>query len=231
LETKWHRAQINLLIDSINTYWSDRHDYFVGGNMFVYYSFDQVRNRDYRGPDFFVVLDVDGSPMRDAWVVWEEQGRYPDVIVELLSESTAVEDKTTKKLLYEQTFRTPYYFLYEPERQALQGFQLTGRGYEELAANEAQRLWCGALGLWLGSWAGSYLGDQAVWLRFYDAEGNLVHTAAEVERARVEVQRQRAEAAELRAEQAEQQAGQVQTELEQLRARLRAAGIDPDGLG
>jgi Uma2 family endonuclease len=244
LETKWHRAEINLLIDSITTYWADRHDYFVGGNMFVYYSFDQVRHRDYRGPDFFVVLGVDGSSLRDAWVVWEEQGRYPDVIVELLSESTAIEDKTTKKLLYEQTFRTPHYFLYEPARQAVQGFQLTGSGYEELVANAANRLWCSTLGLWLGSWAGSYLGEEAVWLRFFDAEGNLVRTAAEVERDRVEAERrraeaerqraevehQRAEAERRRAEAAELRAEQTQTELERLRGRLRAAGIDPDGV-
>jgi hypothetical protein len=47
--------------------------------MFVYYSRDQAMNRDFRGPDFFLVLDVDGSRERQGWVVWEEGGRYPDV--------------------------------------------------------------------------------------------------------------------------------------------------------
>ena len=42
-------------------------------------------NRDFRGPDFFVVLDVDGEVDRKSWIVWEENGRYPDVIVELMS--------------------------------------------------------------------------------------------------------------------------------------------------
>lgn len=30
-------------------------DYFIGANMFVYYSLQQVRNQDYQGPDIFIV--------------------------------------------------------------------------------------------------------------------------------------------------------------------------------
>nr|WP_322505530.1 hypothetical protein [Chroococcidiopsis cubana] len=47
---------------------------------------------------FFVALDVDGSRERQGWVVWEEDGRYPDVIVELLSPSTAKVDRGVKKI-------------------------------------------------------------------------------------------------------------------------------------
>jgi hypothetical protein len=45
------------------------------------------------------------------------------------------------------------------------------------------------LGLWLGTWRGQYQGYEAVWLRFYDAEGRLVPTraeAAEAELARLQ---------------------------------------------
>lgn len=38
---------------------------------------------------FFLVLDIEGDRERQGWVVWEENGRYPDVIVELMSPSTA----------------------------------------------------------------------------------------------------------------------------------------------
>jgi len=31
-----------------------------------------------------VVLNVDGERERQCWVVWQENGRYPDVIVELM---------------------------------------------------------------------------------------------------------------------------------------------------
>ena len=41
--------------------------------MFVYYSSIEARNRDFRGPDFFAVVDVDGTRERQGWVVWEEE--------------------------------------------------------------------------------------------------------------------------------------------------------------
>lgn len=82
--------------------------------MFVYYSSTQARNRDFRGTDFFAVLDVDGTTSRQGWVVWDEDGRYPDVIVELLSESTAEADFGIKKDIYERRFRTPNYFVFDP---------------------------------------------------------------------------------------------------------------------
>jgi hypothetical protein len=52
-----------------------RQDVYVGGNMFVYFSLDQVRHEDFREPDFFVVL---GVPRRErkSRVVWQE-GKGP----------------------------------------------------------------------------------------------------------------------------------------------------------
>ena len=91
--------------------------------MFIYYSSTQAKNKDFRGPD--VVLNIDGSYPRQGWVVWEEEGRYPDVIVELMSDSTANVDITTKKNLYERTFRTPDYFVYDPfDPDSLRGWHL-----------------------------------------------------------------------------------------------------------
>lgn len=65
--------------------------------MFIYYSNTQARNRDFRGSDFFVVLNVDERMERQGWVVWKENGHYPDVIVELMSPSTAEADTCVKK--------------------------------------------------------------------------------------------------------------------------------------
>ncbi|MCP4350592.1 MAG: Uma2 family endonuclease [Desulfobacterales bacterium] len=88
LETNWHRIEMNLLIDSVHYLWQDRSDYFAGGNMFIYFSLQQVRNKDYRGPDFFVVKGTDIARPRDSWILWEEGGQYPNVIVELASPFT-----------------------------------------------------------------------------------------------------------------------------------------------
>ena len=114
LESNRHRIAMNLLIRSLPQAMGDRNDYFTGGNMFVYYSRSQAMNRDFRGPDFFVALDVDAERERQGWVVWEEGGRYPDVIVELLSPSTAAVDRAVKKQLYERVFRTSDYFIFDP---------------------------------------------------------------------------------------------------------------------
>src|SRR6266404_1922001 len=82
LESNWHVLEIGLLLDLVGYWFRDRTDYYAGGNMFLYYSEEQARNRDYRGPDFFYVNEVDGLRPREWWAIWEEDGRYPDVIME-----------------------------------------------------------------------------------------------------------------------------------------------------
>jgi len=176
LESNRHRIAINVLIRSLQQAYLDRNDFFTSGNMFVYYSSEQARNRDFRGPDFFAVLNVDGTTERQGWVVWEEGGRYPDVIVELMSPSTASVDTGTKKDIYERIFRTPDYFVFNPfDPNSLQGWHLdASQQYQPLVANQQGWLWCQTLGLWLGTWQGTIDRETAVWLRFYDQEGNLV---------------------------------------------------------
>ncbi len=105
LETPRHALQLQLLMDPLRLCWTGRQDLFIGGNMFVYFSLHQVRTQDFRGPDFFVVLDVPKRE-RKSWVVWQE-GKGPDVVIELLSESTAAHDKTTKKVIYQNSLRVP----------------------------------------------------------------------------------------------------------------------------
>jgi hypothetical protein len=39
--------------------------------------------------------------------------------------------------------------------------------------------------LWLGTWRGQYQGFEALWLRFYDADGRLVPTRAEAAEQRI----------------------------------------------
>jgi Uma2 family endonuclease len=251
LESNRHRIAMNTLIRSLQQAWTDRNDFFTGGNMFVYFNQSQLRNQDFRGPDFFAVLNVDGSKQRQGWVVWEEGGRYPDVIVELMSPSTAQKDVGIKKEIYEQVFQTVDYYVFDPfESASLQGWHLEpDQGYQELVANEQGWLWCETLGFWLGKWEGTIDRERAVWLRFYDAVGALVLLPEEVaqqladeERQQAEAERQwaieesqradeeylRAEAERQRAEVAQQQADAERQRAEQLAERLRAMGINPD---
>lgn len=203
LETAWHRNQMNLLIDVVRERWSGRDDFFAGGNMFIYYSLQQVRNRDYKGPDFFVVKGIDSGYSRPKWVVWEENGRYPNVIVELMSPSTRHEDLGRKKALYQDTFHTADYFCYDPDEQQLYGWRLVGDLYVPIEVEENGRLWSGQLEAWVGKWEGVYQQEAGVWLRLFDEDGRLFPTAAEAERQRADAERQRANAERQRADAAE----------------------------
>lgn len=49
-------------METLRSWWADRQGFYVGGNMFVYFSLQQVRNKDFRGPDVFVALGVPFNP-------------------------------------------------------------------------------------------------------------------------------------------------------------------------
>ncbi|MEZ2276461.1 MAG: Uma2 family endonuclease [Microcoleus sp.] len=222
MESNNHRVSMNVLIQSLKYQWRDRQDFFVGGNMFVYYSINQVKNQDFKGPDFFVVLDVDGTTNRDAWIAWEEDSRLPDVVIELMSPSTAEVDLTTKKDIYERKLKTQDYFVYNPKNpSSLRGWELINRRYQSLSPNQQGRLYCESLGLWLGIWEGQIENSQGTWLRFFDNDGNLVLMGDEAETQRAELERQQKEEAIQQLEIEKQQK-------ERLAAKLRELGIDPD---
>jgi Uma2 family endonuclease len=222
LETGWHPPAIALLMESVAQWLGERTDYYTGGNTFIYYRVKSTRRRRFRGPDFFFVKGTSLTPIRRYWVVWEEGGRFPNAIIELLSPTTAKQDRTTKKKIYERTFRTPDYFCYDPDTQQLQGWRLntTGR-YEALVLNDRGWLWCEELGLWLGTWEGDYRRQPAVWLRFYTPQGELVLTEAESEH-------QLAESAQQQADEERRRADDLAKEVKRLQALLKKKGITPE---
>jgi Uma2 family endonuclease len=180
METGFHDAQDALLKDTLLDAWRDRRDFFVAGNMFVYFSERQVRNNDFRGPDVFVVLDVDGRG-RKSWVAWEEGGRLPDVVIEVTSESTAHLDRGEKMQIYAQIWRTPAYFVFDPETEQLEGFTLDSarRSYVPLAADERGDLPVAPLGLKLGLRPTRYRNYDQRFVRWLDLDGTPLPTAQE----------------------------------------------------
>jgi Uma2 family endonuclease len=196
MESSWHRDAMNFLIELIRSHMEGRTDFYAGGNMFIHFSATQVRNNDFRGPDVFFVKGVDGTRLRKFWAVWLEEGRYPDVIVELLSPCTAKQDRTTKKAIYEKIFQTRNYFIYDPDERRLEGWQLNKGKYEPLVPNEHGWLWSDKLEAWLGTWAGLYHRTMPdVWLRLFDAEGGLVLSFDEKAQQRAREERRQAEEA------------------------------------
>ena len=134
LETDLHRLQITLLIQCLEWLWGDRNDFYASGNLTIYYSPRQRKSEDFRGPDFFVVLGTERKP-RKSWVVWEEDGKYPHVIVEILSPKTAATDRSLKKRIYQDTFRTPDYFWFDPNTLEFAGFHILDGQYQPLEPN------------------------------------------------------------------------------------------------
>ena len=208
LESDFHRDQIDLLIRILRYWWRNRNDVYVSGNLTVYYNQQQLKSRDFRGPDFFVVLGTEKKDRR-SWVVWDEQGQYPNLILEILSNSTKQVDKGPKKDLYQNIFRTPDYCWFDPDTFELAGFHLLDGRYEPILPNEQGWLWSQQLEL--------FLGVHSDRLRFFTPEGELIPSPEEL----AEQQSQRAEQERRRAEQAEQ-------ELERLKAQMRAQGIEPE---
>jgi Uma2 family endonuclease len=200
LETDFHREQIDLLIRLLKYWWKDRPDFYISGNLTVYYNAQQLKKRDFRGPDIFVVLGAEKRDRR-SWAIWEEGGKYPNVVIELLSSSTATVDKGEKRDLYQDVWRVPDYFWFHPETMEFAGFHLVNGRYEPIAPTEDGKLLSDQLGL--------YLGIHEQQLRWFTEQGQLIPLPEEQERQAKE---------------------QAQQRTEQLEALLRAQGIDPTQL-
>ncbi|MBD2100130.1 Uma2 family endonuclease [Leptolyngbya sp. FACHB-261] len=214
LESDLHLQQMVLLLACLNWWWRERSDFYAAGNLTIYYSPRQRKCEDFRGSDFFVVLGTERKPRR-SWTVWHEDGLYPNVIVELLSQSTANTDRGLKKEIYERIFRTPDYFWFDPETLEFAGFHLVEGQYQPLEPTAKGWLWSQQLEL--------YLGLHERQPRFFTPEGQLVPTEGESEPQRKELAQQQAEVERQQKELAQQRA-------ESLDAKLRELGVDPDTL-
>jgi Uma2 family endonuclease len=200
-ETDHHRDLMVEAIETIKLAHSGEQDYYVSGNLLVFY--EPGNRRKHVAPDFFVVRGVPNH-RRDHYLIWEE-GKAPEVAIEYTSKTTRKEDQETKFILYRDTLKVKEYFLFDPFGDYLeprfQGFRLRDRRYVHIRP-VAGRLPSQVLDLHLEAH-----GDR---LRFYDlSAGHWLPTPEEA--------RRRAEAAQRQTE-AENQ--RLRQELEELRRRL-----------
>ncbi len=221
LETWYHHLQMTLFLELAHYRMLElgHEDFFLGGDMFVYYSAEQARavveeerqlalfengrrpekpkKTAYRGPDAFLVKDVPRRE-RQIWVAWEEDGRLPDLVLELLSPSTADDDYGKKKQIYQDAFKTSEYFLYTPRSESVDGFRRLDNAYQRIPRSAEGRLWSRELEVELGVWTGEYYKEKGAWLRLFYPDGRLVPTNAErADAAEIENARLRARLAEL----------------------------------
>ncbi len=216
METERHKKQMDLLIYSLTPWLKEHQAGYVGGNMFVYFSANQLKNEDFRGPDVFIALEVSNQE-RKSWVVWEE-GKAPDIVIELLSEKTAKEDKGKKKQIYQNKLRVPEYYWFDPfNAEDWAGFELKKSRYERMSPDAKNRLVSSSLELALTRWHGMYEGIEAVWLRWETLSGELLPTPQEMSQSA----QQQAKTEARRANAAEQRTFETAR-------KLLADGLEPD---
>ena len=194
-ETDVHRQLLTDLIFTLTNFFRDEPDVYVSGDLLLYYVEGDPKKRV--APDVFVVRGV-SKRQRRIYKLWEE-GRPPDVVIELSSRQTWREDLQVKWRLYEQ-LGVQEYFIFDPEYdyldEALVGYRLEDGQYLPLEVKD-KRVRSEVLGL--------ELVDTGETLRLFDPQtGQFLPTAMEeaaAHRAEAEARRQaEAEAARLREE-------------------------------
>jgi len=189
-------------------------------------------------PDVFLSLDVEVA--QDWWqkehrsyLLWEF-GKPPDVVIEIVS-NTEGGEADEKRQKYAR-MRVVYYVIYDPLRQVMPDvltiYRLSGTDYERQSSPRFPDI-----GLGVTLWDGTYEGKTDTWLRWTDADGNLILTGkerAEQEHRRAEQERLDKEQAlqqlaqeRQRAEQEHQRAEQERQRADRLAALLRQLGHDP----
>jgi Uma2 family endonuclease len=196
-ETDFHRNVMIDLIRALQELYADDPLTYVSGDLLIYYERGNKRRRV--DPDVFVVLGVP-KRSRQNYLLWEE-GKGPDLVIEVTSQSTRKEDLTTKRDLYRDTLQVSEYFLFDPLgeylRSQLQGFRLVDGEYMAIRAVERRlpseitglhfeahgnqlRLYNPALGRWLPT-----LAEKVIEAEAKSREEEAARRAAETELERL----------------------------------------------
>lgn len=210
-ETDVHRKEMIALIETLADHFREDPDVYVSGNLLLYY--EEGNPSASVAPDVFVVKGVPKHDRR-IYKLWEE-GKAPNVVIEVTSRGTRLEDQGTKRALY-AWLGVKEYFLYDPLGEylnpPLQGYRLGEREYEWIEPSAEGALYSEELGLELRLEHGR--------LRLVDPKtGERLLTPAEAQAARRAAEAQAAAEAEARRA-AEARAAQAEAELERLRAEL-----------
>jgi len=189
------------------------------------------RNDISQAPDMMVIF---GRPKGDrlSYIQYREDNVTPQVAFEIRSHNDS-QTKMNKKLSFYQRYGVEEYYLYDPERNELQGWQRIEGMLEVIEPMEG----------WVSPRLGVRfeLGEEGLEIYRPDGEKFLSYGELEEQRAldrqrlqqeaqRAEQEAQRAEQATQRAEQATQRAEQEAQKAERLAAKLRELNIDPDSI-
>lgn len=220
-----------------------RHDpnVFVAGDLLWYAVEGKPKIRT--APDALVVF---GRPKgyRGSYKQWREDGIAPQVVFEILSPGNR-EKAMQRKFKFYQRYGVEEYYLYDPDRVVLSGWQRMGDQLEPIVSMHN----------WISPRLGIRFDLSGVELTIYspndqrfltfleladmqqrereraeraERQANEAQRVAQQAQRRTEEAQQQAQQAQQLAEEAQQQAQEAQRRAERLAAQLRALGIDPD---
>jgi len=114
-ETPVHFRNLSYLRETLDVWYASDPQVFVAANLFIYYvPGDRLKHVS---PDLFVVRGVPKDKPRKKYLLWEE-GKGPDLVVELTSAGTCDED-LDKKWLYRDILGVREYVLFDPYAEYL----------------------------------------------------------------------------------------------------------------
>jgi Uma2 family endonuclease len=198
---------IVLLKENLECLFAEDPQVFVAGDLLWY---PVEGHPDIRvAPDAMVVV---GRPKGDrgSYRQWEEGGVGPQVVFEVLSPGNTLKEMAKKQQFYDR-YGVEEYYLYDPDRKDLTGFQRVNgqlEVIEEMAGWTSPRL-------------GIVFALTDVDLEIYYPDGRRFLTTVELA--------QQAEQEKQRAEQEKQRAEQEKQRADRLAAQLRALGVEPEG--
>jgi len=218
-ETDWHRDLMADLIAALSGWYSGQQVY-VSGNLLLFY--EPGNKRRHVSPDVLVTKGIDPGK-RLNYILWQE-GKPPDVVIELTSKSTRHEDLKHKFLIYQDKIRVPEYFLFDPLGHYLQprvqGYRLQ-RGKYSVIRPVRGRMVSKELGL--------VLEPEATSLRLIDDSTGepLLFPREQAQRAREQAERAReqAERAREQAERAREQTERAREQTEAAREQAKAERV------
>lgn len=209
-ETDVHRHLMTYLIGALERRQADDPKFYVSGNNFVYY--EEGNPSAVVSPDVYVVRGVPRG-LRRTYKLWKE-GKAPELVIELTSRSTHLEDLGNKRAIYE-TLGVKEYFIFDPEGDnfdpPFRGFRLQGGTLLPVVPRLAPE----GTAVFRSEVLGLELHGNSIELRWVDPETGIA-LPTELELAR------QAEAQECRADKEQRRADALARRAEEARARETA---------
>lgn len=137
-ETQQHAQAMIAAMTVLQRWFADDPNAYAWGNMLMFY--ERGNKRRHVSPDVFAVRGVPNH-LRPNYLIWEE-GRGPDVVIEITSASTRRNDLGRKFELYRDVIRVREYFLFDPLEEylepSMQGFRLVRGEYRPIPRKDGR---------------------------------------------------------------------------------------------